>query len=314
MKPLTIEEISFVKKTRFTPTVFQCDEYSKIDVAPYFISSYTRAQDVARDEFNIDLGKFLSKCLMEDDSDSISLEYVATYLFYCFFTKEELEAITEKEATDFLQNLKYYSGFRHWDHGNLSFVRDAIDIYNGVSVFYLTNDGHVWNIVADSDFIQEHPERIWYQASKEKECNKFEYVSSSKKNFDLPTRATNNSAGYDFHSPECFTLNPGEIKSIKLQVKVKIKPGEVLLLFPRSSLGWKYNVHLVNTVGVIDSDYYNNEFNEGEIGLKLFHQGTQLLKVNVNDRLIQGVFVKYDITEDDSVKTQRKGGFGSTGR
>ena len=142
--------------------------------------------------------------------------------------------------------------------------------------------------------------------------NKFEYISTSSKDFDLPTRSTAKSAGYDFHSPIDFILHPGEIKEIKMQVKAQIKEGEVLLLFPRSSLGWRYNVHLVNTIGVIDSDYYNNPSNEGEIGLKLFHQGGKPLVVNKNDRLIQGIFVPFDITEDDDAKGQRMGGFGST--
>lgn len=144
--------------------------------------------------------------------------------------------------------------------------------------------------------------------------NKFEYVSSSGRGFDLPTRATAKSAGYDFHSPVAFILKPGEIRTIKLEVKAQINEGEVLLLFPRSSLGWKYNVHLVNTVGVIDADYYNNPDNEGEIGLKLCNLGDKTLYVDVNDRLIQGIFLKFDITDDDAAKGERLGGFGSTGK
>ena len=143
--------------------------------------------------------------------------------------------------------------------------------------------------------------------------NRFEYVSTAKKDFDLPTRSTAKSAGYDFHSPEEFELRPGDIITIKMGVKAQINEGEFLLLVPRSSLGWKYNVHLVNTVGIIDSDYYNNPDNEGEIGLKMVNQGDKTLVVKKNDRLIQGIFLKFDTTDDDKADGLRLGGFGSTG-
>lgn len=142
--------------------------------------------------------------------------------------------------------------------------------------------------------------------------NKFEYVSTSSRDFDLPARSTALSAGYDIHCPESFELRPGETKEVKLQIKVQIKEGEMLLLVPRSSLGWKYNVHLVNTVGVIDSDYYNNSDNEGEIGLKMVNQGDKTLVVKKNDRLIQGIFLKFDTTDDDEAEGLRLGGLGST--
>ena len=146
------------------------------------------------------------------------------------------------------------------------------------------------------------------------QVNKFEYVSTSARDFDLPVRATKCSAGYDFHSPEDFIVNPGEIVAVKMQVKAQIREGQVLLLFPRSSLGWKYNVRLVNTVGVIDADYYNNPDNEGEIGLKMENCGDKPLVVHKNDRLIQGIFVKFDITDDDQAEGERLGGFGSTNK
>ena len=61
------------------------------------------------------------------------------------------------------------------------------------------------------------------------QMNKFEYVSSSERNFDLPTRATAKSAGYDFHSPVAFILKPGEIKTIKLEVKLIWNVGSIVL-------------------------------------------------------------------------------------
>ena len=43
--------------------------------------------------------------------------------------------------------------------------------------------------------------------------------------------------------------------------------GGVLAIFPRSGLGFKYRLQLNNTVGIIDSDYFNSD-NEGHILLK----------------------------------------------
>ena len=143
--------------------------------------------------------------------------------------------------------------------------------------------------------------------------NKFEYVSTSKKDFDLPTRSTAKSAGYDFHSPEAFTLQPGEMIQMSLQVKCCINPGEFLMIVPRSSVGFNYNVRLWNTTGIIDEDYYNNETNEGVINLKITNYGDKPYVVNKNDRIVQGIFVKYNVTCDDNVTTKRVGGLGSTG-
>ena len=44
--------------------------------------------------------------------------------------------------------------------------------------------------------------------------------------------------------------------------------GWVLMMFPRSGLGFKYRLQLNNTVGIIDSDYYDSD-NEGHIFIKI---------------------------------------------
>lgn len=148
------------------------------------------------------------------------------------------------------------------------------------------------------------------------EQNKFEYLSWSKKDFTLPHRATVNSAGYDFHSPVAFTVKPGETVEISLEVKVQIKPGEFLMIVPRSSLGFRglNHVAITNTTGIIDSDYYNNSDNEGEIKARFHNFGPTDFIVNKDDRVLQGIFIKYDTTCDDNVTENRTGGLGSTGK
>ena len=87
-------------------------------------------------------------------------------------------------------------------------------------------------------------------------------------NIIMPTRATQNSAGYDFYLLEDLVLKPGEIKKVPTGIKAEMNNDEVLMIYIRSSLGFKYNLRLCNGTGIIDSDYYNNVDNEGHI-LKL---------------------------------------------
>ena len=89
--------------------------------------------------------------------------------------------------------------------------------------------------------------------------------------------------------------------------------GWVLLLFPRSSLGFKYRMQLDNTIGVIDSDYYNSD-NEGHIILKITNDSKEnkVLTIEDNKGVCQGIFFEFGITIDDDVNTTRNGGFGST--
>lgn len=145
--------------------------------------------------------------------------------------------------------------------------------------------------------------------------NKFEYLSWSFREFDLPTRATKGSAGYDFHSPKDVIIQPGETVEFSLEVKVRVKLGQFLMIVPRSSLGFKGNNHvaLTNTTGIIDSDYYNNPDNEGEIKVKLHNFGSDVFVINKNDKIVQGIFVNFDVTDDDEVNKERLGGLGSTG-
>lgn len=146
------------------------------------------------------------------------------------------------------------------------------------------------------------------------QVNKFEYVSKSDRHFDLPTRGTKHSAGYDFHSPIDCVIKPNETIKFSLEVKCSIKDNEFLAIVPRSSIGFKYFTLLCNTIGIIDSDYYNNEDNEGEIFVKLHNFGDKPLEIHTNDRICQGIFIKYDIVEDDDVTNERTSGIGSTGK
>ena len=127
----------------------------------------------------------------------------------------------------------------------------------------------------------------------------------------LPKRATKGSAGYDFFAPFDFTVNAGETIKIPTGIRVKIDEGWVLKIYPRSSLGFKYRLTLNNTVGIIDSDYFNAD-NEGHIFIKMTNCGDKPLSVEKGKAFAQGVFVEFGITVDDECLEERTGGFGST--
>ncbi len=130
----------------------------------------------------------------------------------------------------------------------------------------------------------------------------------------LPKRATSGSAGYDFYSTLAFELKPGESIKIPTGIRAKINDGWVLKLYPRSGLGFKFRVQMNNTVGIIDSDYYNSD-NEGHIFCKIMNDTNEDKTVSLNQGagFCQGIFVEYGITFDDDVTEERNGGFGSTG-
>ena len=129
----------------------------------------------------------------------------------------------------------------------------------------------------------------------------------------LPKRATKGSAGYDFFAPKTFSLNPKETIKLATGIRVKIAEGWVLAVFPRSGLGFKYRLTLDNTVGIIDSDYFNAE-NEGHIFIKMTNCGDKPLTVEKGKAFAQGVFLPFGITVDDACERERTGGFGSTDR
>ena len=129
----------------------------------------------------------------------------------------------------------------------------------------------------------------------------------------LPKRATKGSAGYDFFAPYDILLKKGETIKIPTGIRVKMNEDYVLFLLPRSSLGFKYRLQLDNTVGVIDSDYYNSA-NEGHIFIKLTNDSKENkdMVVKKGDGFCQGIFLKFGITVDDDTTDIRNGGIGST--
>ena len=152
-------------------------------------------------------------------------------------------------------------------------------------------------------------EKISFEQYKKDVCDNLEDYN----NFNLPKRSTKYSAGYDFEASQNYVIKPNEIVKIPTGIKVTMNQDEMLMIVVRSSMGFKYNVRMCNQVGIIESDYYNNESNEGHMWVALQNHGTNDYIINKGDKFAQGIFVKFlTVDNEEESKTERKGGFGST--
>ena len=151
-----------------------------------------------------------------------------------------------------------------------------------------------------------------FEMISQNQCdNDFKRLYSIK----LPKRATRNSAGYDFFAPYDIVLKPSESLIIPTGIRVYMKNDEVLKIYPRSGLGFKYHMSLENTVGIIDSDYYYSD-NEGHIFIKIHNGGNKSISVKQGEAFAQGVFQQFLLVDGDNFEDGkiRNGGFGSTNK
>ena len=143
--------------------------------------------------------------------------------------------------------------------------------------------------------------------------NEFSKYSENFESIIIPKRGTNNSAGYDFYIPFDISIKPNEKVIVASGIKAYMNPNEVLFIVIRSSLGIKHGMRLLNQVGVIDSDYYNNPDNEGHILIGLENTSNEVINFNAGDRIVQGIFLNYlTALNEEKPKVKRLGGIGST--
>jgi dUTP pyrophosphatase len=156
-------------------------------------------------------------------------------------------------------------------------------------------------------------------------------ISSLYEKIKLPEAATNNSVGYDFFAYFDFKLKPGEEIKVPTGIKVNLDQSLILMtvdregislplavnewlgIYPRSGTGFKY-LRVANTVGVIDSDYYDNESNEGHIWVKIRNEShDKELAFKTGDGFCQGIIsLALCTTYDSRLDKKRQGGMGST--
>ena len=133
----------------------------------------------------------------------------------------------------------------------------------------------------------------------------------------LPKQATAASAGCDFFMPFNLNFEAGTTFRIATGVRWVTDPGKaddrakVLLIVPRSGLGFRYGIRLSNTVGVIDADYCDSD-NEGHIIVSLENPSAQSIELPQGKPFAQGIVVRYEVPEGAESDDARNGGFGST--
>ncbi len=151
----------------------------------------------------------------------------------------------------------------------------------------------------------------WEKISLEQYINDFGN-DDGYNDLKLPERKTKCSSGYDFYCPRDLIVRAHSSLLIPTGIKVMMDDNMFLALYIRSSMAIKNNLRLVNQVGIIDSDYYNNSDNEGHIMVCLYNDSDEDRKLKKNERIVQGIFQKFYLTDNDNVSNIRMGGIGST--
>lgn len=132
----------------------------------------------------------------------------------------------------------------------------------------------------------------------------------------LPTQGSAQAAGYDLYAdiPEGeLVINPGQIQKVSTGICAAPEENDVALcLFPRSGLATKQGVTLINSIGLVDSDY------RGEIIVPLVNHGQFPAHIKDGDRIAQLVVIgitraDFEEVAELSGTSRGEGGFGSTG-
>jgi dUTP pyrophosphatase len=129
-------------------------------------------------------------------------------------------------------------------------------------------------------------------------------------------RATTGSAAVDLYAavdkPICLAANTRAHPPIPTGIAVEIPPGYVGKVVPRSGLANNNGISIVNTPGIIDSDY------RGEIKVILINHSHAKFWVHRGDRIAQILIeralpVEFEYVDELSETARGNGGFGSTG-
>lgn len=127
-----------------------------------------------------------------------------------------------------------------------------------------------------------------------------------------PTRGSAQAAGLDLYSTISTTLYPGQRQRMPTGIAVAIAPGYAGLICPRSGIADQHGITVLNSPGIVDSDY------RGEIGVLLINHGSAPHNIKAGDRIAQLVIVPVampNLVEVNQLPPTRRGsgGFGHTG-
>lgn len=151
------------------------------------------------------------------------------------------------------------------------------------------------------------------EPAKLKRVRGFEICKGYEDKAIMPIRKTKYSAGYDFSTPEAIIILPHSAsKDVKTGIKAYMQDDEYLALAIRSSLAVKKGLMLVNNLGIIDKDFYDNPDNEGNIAFKFYNTTDNIVFIEAGTRVMQGIFTKYLVADNCNSDEVRTGGIGST--
>lgn len=190
---------------------------------------------------------------------------------------------------------------------------------------FVPNDTKVFDNLLGVYLASSNQYAKWISKNKVKENDRLERkrgfeicIGWESKDINLPKPSTKHSAGNDFEAAESITILPysvcHKVTLVPTGVKAYMQEDEVLEIYDRSSNPSKKGIMLANSVGIIDSDYYNNPDNDGHIMFGFINITDNPVIINKGDRIGQGIFKKFLRSDDSDVEFERSGGFGSTGK
>ncbi len=141
-------------------------------------------------------------------------------------------------------------------------------------------------------------------------------IKKVRENAKLPTRATSGSAGLDLYAciDEPLTLNKGDKALIPTGIAIGLDdPHYAAFIYSRSGLAIKQGIALLNSVGVVDSDY------RGEVCVGVIKLTEEPYTIQPFERIAQMVIKPVELPQivevEELDETDRgDGGFGSTGK
>ncbi|KKT40215.1 MAG: Deoxyuridine 5'-triphosphate nucleotidohydrolase Dut [Candidatus Giovannonibacteria bacterium GW2011_GWA2_44_13b] len=132
------------------------------------------------------------------------------------------------------------------------------------------------------------------------------------KSLPLPEYKTVGAAGFDLAVRISATILPKEVVHVPLNIALEPPPGYMVMLAARSSLH-KKGLMLAHSVGIVDADFSGNG---DEYIVPLYNFTDKPVSIEKGERLVQGIFKKFDRAEWEEVEdlgNKTRGGFGSTG-
>lgn len=128
----------------------------------------------------------------------------------------------------------------------------------------------------------------------------------------IPQYQSPESAGFDLHALQDYTLAAGERALIQTGLAFEFDKGFEIQIRPRSGLALKYGISVLNSPGTIDSDY------RGEIKVLLINHSNEEFHIKAGDRIAQAVVntiiqAEFEQTHELSDSVRGSGGFGSSG-